>query len=83
MPRKKPFWKTTWWRNYSILVTYPLIVLGVVTSSLYSEGRIQGFTFWYLVVFIPLAAWQWIETLLRWRRERKDPGHDGAGDDAA
>ena len=58
-----------WWKKYSFLLMYPMAVFGVVGSSYYASG--------YLIVFVPLGLWQWIEAFVRWRRERRTPPEDG------
>lgn len=66
-----------WWKKYSFLLMYPMAVFGVVGSSYYASGQLNTFDKWYLIVFVPLGLWQWIETFVRWRRERRTPPEDG------
>lgn len=40
-------------------------------------GHLNTFDKWYLIVFVPLGLWQWIEAFVRWRRERRTPPEDG------
>lgn len=62
-----------WWKKYSFLLMYPMAVFGVVGSSYYASGHLNTFDKWYLIVFVPLGLWQWIEAFVRWRRERRTP----------
>lgn len=66
-----------WWKKYSFLLMYPMVVFGVVGGAYYASGQLNTFDKWFLIVYVPLGLWQWIETFVRWRRERRTPPEGG------